>query len=449
MISIRRRFVLISLLTVTLSLAAASAVLIQIFADSYSRRVQNELTSHISRLAAALQFGPDGRLLVPASPADNRFLIPYSGLYWQIDDPTGKSELRSPSLFDHALPLPDDAHSPGTIHTYRLEGPEHRDVMVQERVVVVAAPEGTRPIRISVAIDATEIDAARWTFALAILPYIMALALFLVVMSLVQLAFGLKPLGRMSADLHLIRDRRADRLPGPYPKELRGLADQLNHLLEIQSAAIDKARARASDLAHGLKTPLTILSNNAFTLREKGQTAMADELDQLANAMLAHVDHELARARITPTPEQRRDDAHAAKIITDVIRALKRSGAGEKLAWHTDIPETLRLPIDPHDFHELVGNLLENATKWARKAIWVRMEKDDADWRLVVEDDGPGVPEDRLPELTRRGMRLDHLKPGTGLGLAIVSEIAEVYGLSVTLGNRVEGGFRAEILFTS
>ncbi|WP_440409065.1 ATP-binding protein [Neorhizobium petrolearium] len=447
MTSIRRRFVLIALLTVTLSLVAASAVLIHIFGDSYSRRVQDELSGHITRLAAVLQFNADGKLLMPPSPADNRFLTPYSGLYWQIGDPAGKSQLRSPSLFDEALPLPDDAQSPGTIHTYRLEGPEQRDVMVQERVVLVAAPEGKRPVRIAVAIDAAEIDAARWTFALAILPYVVALALFLIVMSLAQLAFGLKPFRQLSADLNLIQNRLADRLPGPYAKELQGLADQLNHLLEMQSAAIDKARGRASDLAHGLKTPLTILSNNAFTLRERGEAKIAAELDWLARTMLAHVNHELARARIAQSPEQRRDDAHASKITLDIIRTLKRTGAGETLAWDFDIPDTLTLPVDPHDFRELVGNLLENATKWARTSIWIKIAGSGNGWRLVVEDDGPGVPEDKLADLTRRGMRLDTLKPGSGLGLAIVSEIATVYGLKVKFGNRADGGFRADILF--
>jgi signal transduction histidine kinase len=441
--SIRARFILISLVAVTLSLAAASAVLIHIFADSYGRRLQTELGSHINRLAASLDFSADGRLKPPASPADNRFLTPYGGLYWQIDDPDGGVELRSPSLFDYALPLPQDRHRRGTVHRYRLKGPEDTDVVVQERALSVATPTGKRLIRIAVAIDAAELDNARWTFAMAILPYVAALALFLVLMSLIQLWVGLKPLEQVGADLDAIRDRRADRLPGPYPRELQGLVDQLNRLFGSQKAAMDKARARAGDLAHGLKTPLTVLANNAYTLREKGETEIANELDGLADIMLAHVDHELARARLAPSPDQRRGDADVGTIIGQVIRTLKRTAAGETLAWSTDIPEGLSLPIDPHDFRELAGNLLENAAKWASSMITIEAKGTASGWSIVIEDDGPGVPADQIAEIWRRGVRLDHHKPGSGLGLAIAQEIAGVYGIALSLANRPGGGLRA------
>jgi len=441
--SIRARFVLISLVAVTLSLAAASAVLIHIFADSYGRRVQEELASHINRLAASLEFSADGKLLAPASPADNRFLTAYGGLYWQIDDAGERSELRSPSLFDYALPLPKDDHPPGAIHRYRLTGPEDTDVVVQERTLTIATPTGKRLIRIAVAIDAGELDNARWTFAIAILPYVAALALFLVLMSLIQLWVGLKPLEQVGTDLDAIRDRSADRLPGPYPRELQGLVDQLNRLFGSQKAAMDKARARAGDLAHGLKTPLTVLANNAHTLREKGETEIADELDQLADVMLAHVDHELARARLAPSAEQRRGDADAAILIGEIIRTLKRTAAGETLAWSAAVPDGMSLPIDPHDFRELAGNLLENAAKWARTTVKVTAARTPGGWTIAIEDDGPGVPEEQIAEIWRRGVRLDHRKPGSGLGLAIAEEIAEVYGIALSLANRPGGGLRA------
>lgn len=447
MMSIRRRFLLISVIAVTFALAAASIVLVHIFTDSYGQRIEAELTGHINRLAASLDFAPDGRLLVPESPADNRFLSPYGGLYWQIEDAKRKSELRSPSLFDYSLPLPSDAHAPGVVHRYRLKGPEGFDVVVLERTLVVAAPEGTRIIRIAVAVNADEIDAARSTFAFAILPYIGALAAFLVATSLIQLWVGLRPLQKVADDLDAVRSRKVDRLPGPYPRELEGLIGQLNRLLETQADAIRKARSRASDLAHGLKTPLTVLSNDAFSLREKGETEMADELDQLTQAMLAHIDHELARARIAQSSDQRRSDAAAAKIIGDLVRTLRKTEAGETLSWSIDVPDTLFLPIDPHDFRELTGNLLENASKWAQHRVGVKVGPASGGWRLLVEDDGPGAPDDKLAELSRRGVRLDHLKPGSGLGLSIVDEIAKVYGLSLTFGKAEAGGFSAEVIF--
>jgi signal transduction histidine kinase len=447
MMSIRRRFILITLISVVFALAFASWFLVELFAANFARRIDSELTGHINRLAGSLEFSEQGALLKPQSPADNRFYQAYGGLYWQINDPARKVELRSPSLFDYALPLPDDQHQPGTIHRYRLKGPEDKDVIVQERDLIVAAPGGAREVRIAVALDAAELDDARRSFALSILPYIAGLAVFLVAASVLQLMVGLKPVTRLANDVKDIHDRRLQRLPGPYPKELAGLAAQLNQLLDAQAKTIDKARARASDLAHGLKTPLTVISNHAYRLQEKGETETGDELEQLAKSMLAHVNHELARTRIAQSPEQRKSDAAPAKICSDIIRTLKHTAQGEQLSWQADIPEDLLLPIDPHDLRELMGNLLENASKWARETVKVSAFRTGNDWILLTEDDGPGVAENRIAELTRRGLRLDHKTPGTGLGLAIVQEIADVYNLELTFENRAQGGLRAIIRF--
>ncbi|RYE59046.1 MAG: HAMP domain-containing histidine kinase [Rhizobiaceae bacterium] len=445
--SLHSRFILTSLVVVSMCLAAAFVALVQIFADSYSTRIQNELAGHINRLAAVMRFSADGKLEVPEQLPDNRFLMPYGGLYWQIDDPVGKTELRSASLFDVVLPLPDDAHPVGVMHQYRLAGPEGKDVLVQERVLLLAAPQGKRPLRIAVAVNAEEVDNARVAFAVDILPYLAALAVLLVLMSVIQLWIGLKPLDRIGSDLEAVQDRRFSRLPGIYPREVQPLVDRLNALLDSQAAAMDKARGRASDLAHGLKTPLTVITNNALTLREKGEVEIADELDHLADTMIAHVEHELARARLTPSPDQRSGDADVGKIIGETIRMLRHTEAGERLSWQTDVKDGLTLPIDPHDFRELAGNLLENAVKWAKSRVSVSTVEQAGLTSLVIEDDGPGVSSDRLTDLPRRGVRLDRLKPGSGLGLAIVSEIAAVYDLTLNLQNRSDGGFRAEVVF--
>jgi signal transduction histidine kinase len=445
--SLHSRFILTSVLVVSICLAAAFVALVQIFADRYSTRIQNELAGHISRLAAVSRFSADGRLEVPEQLPDNRFLVPYGGLYWQIDDSVGRVELRSASLFDYALPLPDDTHPVGVMHQYRLPGPEGKDVLVQERVLLLAAPEGKRPIRIAVAVNAEEVDNARAAFALDILPYLAALAVLLVLMSVLQLWIGLRPLDRVGRDLEAVRDRRFSRLPGRYPREVQPLVDRLNALLDSQAAAMEKARGRASDLAHGLKTPLTVLTNNALTLREKAEVEIADELDHLADTMKSHVEHELARARLTQSADQRSGDADVGKIVGETIRMLQHTEAGERLSWQTDIQDGLTVPIDPHDFRELAGNLLENAGKWAKRRVAVSAYGQDGLASLLIEDDGPGVLPDRLPDLPRRGVRLDRLKPGSGLGLAIVSEIASVYDLTLHLQNREEGGFRAEVVF--
>ncbi|MDO6964338.1 sensor histidine kinase [Rhizobium alvei] len=445
MMSIRVRFALISLASVTIALVFAAWFLIALFEESYRRRIDAELSSHISRLAGDLRFDATGKLLAPASPADNRFFQIYSGLYWQVFDADQRTELRSPSLFDYALPLPNDGHPAGTIHHYRLNGPEGAEVIVLERALQVVAPGGTRLIRIAVALDAAALDSAKRDFAGDLLPYITALAAFLVIMSLVQLKIGLKPLDKVADDLENVRQRKLKALPGPYPRELAPLVARLNQLLESQAQAIERARQRASDLAHGLKTPLTVISNDALTLRERGETEIAEELDMLAGSMLAHIDHELARSRIANTPDQRRSDVQPGKIVRDLVKTLNRTEAGERLDWSVELDADPELPIDPNDLREMLGNLFENASKWARSRIRIATETLPDRWTIQIADDGPGVPDDDLARLTVRGVRLDHRKPGSGLGLSIVREIIDVYGLDLTLENRPEGGFEARV----
>ena len=445
MLSIRSRFLIVSIISLTLALSFAGWVFIRLFTSNLEEQIDAELTGHLNRLAGTLSFAVDGSLKRPESPADNRFLTAYGGLYWQIDDPDRAIRLRSPSLFDYAMPLPDDRHERGTVHCYRLPGPDNSDVQVQERQIKFPTPTGPRELRIAVAIDAAQQDSAAKHFALVILPYMIALALFLVAMSVSQLSFGLRPLSALARDMIAVRERRKDRLTGVYPGELKDLVDQLNAYMDSQAKTVAKARARAADLAHGLKTPLTVLANDALTLRDKGEVDLADEIETLVDTMQSHVEHELARSRIAQTPDQRSSDADLAKIVGELVRTLKRTPDGENLVWNVAVPADELLPIDPHDLRELIGNILENASKWASSSITISSTRQGTQRVVTVEDDGPGVAADKIGTLTTRGQRLDHQKPGTGLGLAIVNDICDVYGILLSIENRAEGGLRGEL----
>lgn len=333
MLSIRSRFLIVSIVSLTLSLSLATWFFIGLFSANLSERIDRELTGHINMLAGTLSFGPDGGLRRPDGPRDNRFYQAYGGLYWQIVDPATGLELRSESLFDYALPLPDDVHLAGTIHRYRLKGPEGNDVIVQERLILLASPSGSQEVRLAVAINASELDEPAAGFGWTILPYITALGAFLVLMSVVQLYIGLQPLSAMARALEALHQRRQTKLTGAFPKELSGIVSQLNTLLDTQEQAMQKARARAADLAHGLKTPLTVISNNVLRLEEKGESQIAQELDMVSSSMLAHINHELARTRIAHNPDLRRSDADCARIASEVIRTLQRTEFGERLAF--------------------------------------------------------------------------------------------------------------------
>lgn len=445
--SIRGRFLIVSAASVLLAMVLASFVFVTLFTRNLERRIDDELTGHINRFAGTLRFAADGSLELPDRPADRRFSEPYGGLYWQVEDDLAKRQLRSPSLWDYTLPLPDDAHEPSAVHRYTLPGPEGSDLIVQERQFVVAAPEGPRPVRVALAIDARTLTEARRAFVLDIIPFMIALAAFLVAASLAQLTFGLRPVSAVSEGLNRIRERKAERLDGRYPSELQGVVDAVNRLLDAQADIIQKARTRAADLAHGLKTPLTVLANDAATLKEHGEDDIARELAHLATVMQAHVDRELARSRIAATAELRASDADIATAVDRIVRTLKRTPRGGVLAWSVDVAPGMVVGVDPHDLDELLGNILDNAVKWSRTAIGVSAEREGGRIRLVIEDDGPGADPADIKRMMERGIRLDSQTPGTGIGLSIVRDIATVYDLAIDITNRPDGGLRVAVLF--
>ena len=445
--SIRGRFLIVSAASVLLAMVLASIVFVTLFTRNLERRIDDELTGHINRFAGTLRFAADGRLELPDRPTDRRFAEPYGGLYWQVEDDLAKRQLRSPSLWDYTLPLPDDAHEPSAVHRYTLPGPEGSELIVQERQFVVAAPEGPRPVRVALAIDARTLTEARHAFVLDIIPFMIALAVFLIAASLAQLTFGLRPVSAVSEGLNRIRERKAERLDGHYPSELQGVVDAVNRLLDAQAEIIQKARTRAADLAHGLKTPLTVLANDAATLKEHGEDDIARELAHLATVMQAHVDRELARSRIAATAELRASDADIATAVDRIVRTLKRTPRGGALAWDVDVAPDMIVGVDPHDLEELLGNILDNAVKWSRTTIRVSAEHDGSRIRLVIEDDGPGADPAGIKRMMERGIRLDSQTPGTGIGLSIVRDIAAVYDLSIDITNRADGGLTVAVLF--
>lgn len=446
-LSIRARFLLVSLVSVPLSLALAALFMLSLFSSNLEKRLDAELGSLIGTLAAAIRFEPDGRLSSPAGLLDRRFTTPYGGLYWQIVDEASGTDIRSDSLWDFTLPLPAEQAADGSVTIYGLPGPDSTMLKVLERSVLVASPLGTRELRVIVAADRAPLDDASRSFAIAIAPYMIGLAAFLTLASLVQITYGLKPLSSLAARLDRIRERRSGRLDGALPREFAPVEASLNRLLDSQARALDKARARAGDLAHGLKTPLTVLSNDALTLRERGQADIADEIEHLVGAMRAHTEHELARSRIASSPEMRQSDGDLSKIVGEIVRTLKRTAAGERLEWTVDLPPQLILPIDPQDLRELVGNVIENAGKWARSAVSIGWQGRAEGGVLVVEDDGPGVDPEKIGTMVERGVRHDERVAGSGLGLSIVREICDVYGLSLAIENRQSQGLRVAVLF--
>lgn len=445
--SLRVRFLLISALSVALALTAAGFIMIRLFEKNLERRVETELTNYVNQIAVELVFDDKGQLLPPKNLLDRRFNLAYSGLYWQIDDLSEERQLRSRSLWDFALPLPDNPHGAGEVHRYFLDGPEESTVIVEERELIVATPHGVRSIRISAAMNYETITSARSQFTMDMIPYLFVLGIFLLLSLAVQMTLGFKPLRNVQTGLIAVRERKKLRLEGDFPTEIKPLTETINQLLASQEETIDRARKQAANLAHGLKTPLTVLTNDARKLEALGEVEMALELQNLAKTMRMHVDYELARSRITPEQNQRKSDGNPSQIIAEIINTLKRAPKGEDMQWSIAVPDHITVTVDPDDLRELIGNIVENALKWAKTMVNITGKIDGVKLLLSIEDDGTGLEPKLIDSILQRGIRHDQKTPGSGIGLSLVQEICAVYYIGLTIENRQSHGLCVTLEF--
>ena len=443
--SLKLRLLLLGAITISLALLVAGLGIVGLFERHVERRAEAELDTYIRQISAGIIFNAKGEAVFNHSLADPRFETPLSGLYWQISDDGGSRMLRSRSLWDTALRLPGDVLDRGSVHRHTLEGPSHTSLLVRERDVTYTTPAGSRQLRIAVALDEAEIHAARVEFAWDVLIALAFLATALLAAAWMQIVIGLRPLTAVKRSVLAVQSGLKKRVDVTKPQEVMPLVTAVNSLLESQTRAMENAKLRAADLAHGLKTPLTVLLADAARLRANGEPEIADEIEELANAMKGHVDRELSRVRLQGLDILPPAKTSVEAIVTRLVRTLGRTPKGERLDWQLSIPEGTEIPVREEDLAELLGNLLDNACKWAATSVSVVAAINDA-VTVSVEDDGPGAPEALMHWLGQRGLRLDQKVPGTGQGLAIAMDIAKAYGGHLTFETVKPHGFKAAVV---
>lgn len=435
--SLRLRLLLGAGAFIIVAVAAATLGLTLLFQRHVESWVDAELNADLSELIAGIDRGTDGNVGLAEPPGDTRFEQPLSGRYWQLAFEPGGPVLRSRSLWDYEIKLPAETGVDDTLHHHRVAGPGGQTLYLVERRVALPARLGSKTVLAAVAVDDKEVRAAVWRFASVLAPSLLLLGALLAAASLVQVAFGLRPLKRMRRTLADIGSGARDRLGGGFPAEVQPLASQIDMLLEARERQVEKARARAADLAHGLKTPLQALAGDVERLRARGETETADDIAGISAAMQRHVDHYLARARTAAA------DANASARLDDVasrvVRVVERTPAGQRLAWSCELPPDIAVRIDAQDLTEALGNLIENAARHARSHVRVSATAAGGNATVTVTDDGPGIPEERRAAALRRGERLDMSGPGAGLGLAIVADIAEAWSAEVSFAQNSDG----------
>ncbi|MEN3289675.1 MAG: hypothetical protein V7634_3975 [Bradyrhizobium sp.] len=432
-------------------LAITGIVLSSVYRDATERAFDRRLNLYLRTLIAEVATPDDPPDRQFQSLGEPLFELPLSGWYWQITrTDADKPEVRaSRSLWDKKLPKLEDNGielSQAGIRIGYVDGPENQELRVVERPVDLGS-DGK--FLVSVAGDASEIFDETRSFDYYLGGTFTALGIVLLLTTLFQVRYGLAPLKRISESIADIRSGRAERLEGAFPVEIAPLARETNALIDANREIVERARTHVGNLAHAIKTPLSVIVNEASTHRAD---PFAAKIMEQADVMRDQVAHHLERARIAAR-------VTIVSTVTDVataIEALRRTM--EKI--HRDRAIIIEATADPsakfrgerQDLEEMAGNLVDNACKWASTRVSIDVTVEPAaqagaapSLRIIVDDDGRGLSAEERAQVSRRGQRLDESKPGSGLGLSIVNDLAALYGGSLTLSDAPIGGVRAEL----
>nr|WP_316654106.1 HAMP domain-containing sensor histidine kinase [uncultured Gellertiella sp.] len=440
--SLRFRLAFGALAAIAVAFALAAIGLEFIVGRTVERVALFSIEDQMRVLVANIEVGEDNRLILADEPKDPRFSMPYGGFYWQIGR-GDKPELRSQSLWDQTLPWSHTGKtSKASVH---LNGPNGIALLGSQQDIVLGTANGDESVSILVALDDSQIRAARREFLYAMAPSLVVLALALTGAVWTFLRYGLAPLDSLRTALGAVHGRNARLIEGEFPTEIQPLVDDLNALILRRDSQLTSARARAGDLAHGLKTPLAVLDAIARELERRGSGEEAGVIRGEVSRMDAHVRRTLAQARAGLAAAQSKVNVDLVVSTSQLVSTMRRIASNRGLSFNLTAPESLPANMDEADYMEICGNILDNGRKWANSVVNVTLAQVGNRVILTVDDDGPGLPETEGVLDVARGHRLDEAVAGTGFGLAIVKDLVEAYDGHLNFDRSPLGGFRVTV----
>ncbi|MBY9064320.1 HAMP domain-containing histidine kinase [Sphingomonas yunnanensis] len=415
--------ILIAALWISALLVGGGFALDKVLTDAVTSNADDQLEYVLQSLLVSAEMDTSGEVTFNREPPDPHFVEPYSGLYWQVSAP-GHEVFPSRSLWDRQLAY-GGPHNDRAVHRYDSHQFPDEELRIVERDVTL--PGSKVRWRFQVASSRESLNAQIAILRRTLVRSFVLLGVGLVILAALQTFYGLLPLRRLRIEIAKMRAGKSSRISGKMPLELLPMVEELNALVAHNETQAEEARRHAGNLAHALKTPLTVIMNAA--------TAQSDDLAvtviREARTMRRQVDHHLARARAVG----RRGSAHSRAAVWPSVESVER--AVQRLYPHVRIdmtgPRDLVAHIERQDLDEIMGNLVENAAKYGGGSVFVTVGAQAGFVEVVVEDDGLGIPEEDRVRIFDRGVRLDTGKPGTGLGLAIVRDVAEIYDGTVAL----------------
>ncbi|MBB4082123.1 ATP-binding protein [Brevundimonas lenta] len=451
--SLTRRLIWLASAWIIVALVVTGWALTTQYQETALRRLGNVLADTIDEVVIATDAGAPGGVTV-AEIKDARTLRPLSGKYWAVAEPSADGSLRvlvrSPSLAGESLTIPHDLPERlneafgETISYNDLDGLRPNGEGPLGRPLRVAAsmkhlPGRTEPLVFLAGLDRSNIDADTRQFATFTWTALLVLGVGLVIAVFLQVQIGLRPLYSLRNEIADVRKGRAARIAHIYPVEIQPLAEQVNRLLDHNQETVERQRTHVGNLAHALKTPLSVMLAEAGT--QKG--VLPDMVRKQTEVMKAQVDHHLRRARAAARAQLLGERTPIAEVLDEMAVMLERvfETKGVEIDWRA--PDELGFRGERQDLQEILGNLMENACKWAKRRVRISAGATGlGQMVVVVEDDGPGLPEEQREAALQRGMRMDETTPGSGLGLSIVVELVRAYGGKITLADSDMGGLR-------
>jgi len=435
--SLTFRLAATSALWVIGTLLAVGLLLIYLFRDHIERRFDAQLGDHMEELVAASEIALDKKFRLTWTPTDPRFHRPYSGWYWQIMQ-EGKSLQHSKSLWKDVLPVGQGPLIPGAPIEI-ISGPGGGKLRALKRLITL--PESDQNFIFVIAGPVTNIeqDVALFTRQLVLTLGLLALALLAAI--ILQVRFGLRPLRALRREISKIRSGEKQRAPTAVPTEVLPVVSELNALLDHNSEMLEKARAQAANLAHALKNPLTVMSLEAGEIKGERGKILKDQ----TRIVKRHIERHLSRAQAAGARRSGNLKTPLSPILDDLQFSMQLLHKDRALdCVHTGFGE-LSFRGDAHDMEEMLGNLFDNACKWARSRVKLTVATVDSGLQLVVEDDGPGIDAKLRDRILKRGIRADSVVDGHGLGLAMVRELVSLYGGHLRIEASVPQGTRFSV----
>jgi signal transduction histidine kinase len=435
--SLTGRIVLLSIFWIAIALLATAILLGRLYRVHIEKHYDAHVFTHVEELVAAIETSPEGERKLHREPTDPRFHLLNSGWYWEVFN-GGELLDKSPSLGDQQLDLTGlsliENHGVQTVY-----GPNRQQLRAQ--VIHTTYPQDIGSLTFLATAPVIQITDDVHNFIFHIFQSFLVLGIGLSLAVVVQVQVALKPLKAIRSAISDVQAGKSERLPQDFPSDVQPLVNELNFLLDHNELLLKRARNQLGDLAHAVKNPLTVIRNEARNMESKQGQLILDQ----SHAMAGSIDHCLSRARIYGKRDAIGYRTSVKSVIDDLIYAVRHIYQDRSIEIHHSGLGEHWFRGEAQDLEELAGNLIDNACKWAKNQVVVQCVTEQDRLVLAVEDDGPGIAEEDMEDVTQRGRKLDDSYAGHGHGLGIVKDIAILYGGILKLSRSPLGGLRAEL----